>query len=122
VKNVLIASGWEGYEQGVIIAGAEPTGIVITVGEKDSTRPAVQGLVLVFKAAGIADVKFEFQPAADPENEYMFGKIKPGEILLLVGDKPQCHRGFLVFPGTVLMTAQTIDGHGLGYNSAEDVQ
>jgi hypothetical protein len=71
-----------------MIAGAEPTGIVITVGEKDSAHPAVQTLLRVFKAAGIADVKFEFQPAADPENKYMFGKIKPGEILLQVGDKP----------------------------------
>jgi hypothetical protein len=88
LKDVLIASGWDVYEQGVMIAGAEPTGIVITVGEKDSTLPAVQGLVRVFKAAGIADVKFEFQPAADPENKYMFGKIKPGVILLQVGDKP----------------------------------
>jgi hypothetical protein len=88
LKDVLIASGWDVYEQGVIIAGAEPTGIVITVGEKDSTNPAVQGLVRVFEAAGIADVKFEFQPAADPGSKYMFGKIKPGEIRLQVGDKP----------------------------------
>src|SRR5437899_783277 len=39
LKDVLIASGWDVYEQGVMIAGAEPTGIVITVGEKDSTVP-----------------------------------------------------------------------------------
>jgi hypothetical protein len=88
VKDALIVSGWEVYEQGVMIAGAEPTGIVITVPEKDSTLPAVQGLLRAFAAAGIADVKFEFQPAADPENKYMFGKIKPGEILMQVGDKP----------------------------------
>jgi hypothetical protein len=88
VKDVLVASGWDVYEQGVMIAGAEPMGIVITVGEKDTALPAVQGLVRVFEAAGIANVKFEFQPSSDPENKYMFGKVKPGVILMQVGDKP----------------------------------
>ena len=88
LKNVLVAAGWDVYEQGVMISGAEPVGMVITVGEKDSRLPSVQALVRVFEAAGLAPVKFEYQPAADPENKYMFGKIKPGEILLQVGDKP----------------------------------
>ncbi len=87
LKDVLIASGWDAYEQGLIISGAEPIGIVITVGEKDSQQPAAQGLLRAFEAAGIVPIRFEFQPAADPDSKYMFGKIKPGEILLQVGDK-----------------------------------
>jgi hypothetical protein len=87
LKDVLVASGWDVYEQAVMISGVEPVGIVITVREKDSLQPAVQGLVRAFEAAGITSVKFLFQPAADPESKYMFGKVKPGEILMQVGDK-----------------------------------
>jgi hypothetical protein len=87
LKDVLVVSGWDVYEQGIMISGAEPIGIVITVGEKDSLQLPVQNLVRAFRAAGIGPVRFVFQPAADPDSKYMFGKIKPGEILLQVGDK-----------------------------------
>ncbi len=87
LRAVLVAAGWDVYEQGLMMSGAEPIGIVVTVGEKDAAQPAVQALLHAFESAGIGSVKFEFQPASDPDSKYMFGKIKPGEILLQVGDK-----------------------------------
>ncbi len=87
LKDALVAAGWVVYEQGVMIAGAEPTGIVITVREEDEAQPAVQALLRTLGAAGIAPVQFQYQPAGEPDNKFPFGRIKPGEILLQVGDK-----------------------------------
>jgi hypothetical protein len=88
LQGALTASGWDVYEQGIMMAGAEPTGILIIVGEKDVNLPFVQGLARAFAAIGIAEVKLQYQPEDAPADKYMFGKIKPGEILLQVGDKP----------------------------------
>jgi hypothetical protein len=88
LKDVLVAAGWDVYERGIMISGQEPLGVVITVGEKDRLYPAVQALVNAFEAAGIVPVAFYFQPASDPDSKYLLGKIKAGEILLQVGDKP----------------------------------
>lgn len=84
----LTAAGWNVYERGLVLAGAEPSGVVITVGENEVRGAAVQSLVRVLKSVDVSNVTFKMERASDPDSQYMFGKLKPDDIQIQVGDKP----------------------------------